>query len=67
MKKLKQTLLLTAAGGQIFGIVMLFINIKAAIMFYILYALMIFAIFIVLLVERKKEKEEDDRNDYRNY
>ncbi len=67
MKKLKQTLLLTAAGGQILGIAMLFINIKAAIIFYILYALMIFAIFIVLLVERKKEKEEDDRNDYRNY
>ncbi|MBT2690773.1 hypothetical protein J7I93_21775 [Bacillus sp. ISL-47] len=67
MKKLKQMLLLTATGGQLLGVIMLFINIKAAIMFYILYAIMIFAIFIVLLVERKKEKEEDDGNDYRNY
>ncbi|CAM3514119.1 hypothetical protein [Cytobacillus oceanisediminis] len=67
MKRLKQMLLLTATGGQLLGIAMLFINIKAAIMFYILYAVMIFAIFIVLLAERRKEKEEDDRNDYRNY
>lgn len=67
MKRLKQILLLTATGGQLLGIAMLFINIKAAIMFYILYAVMIFAIFIVLLAERRKEKEEDDRNDYRNY
>jgi hypothetical protein len=67
MKKLKQMLLLTATGGQLLGIAMLFINMKAAIMFYVLYALMIFAIFIVLIAERKKEKEEEEQNDYRDY
>ncbi|MCM3706303.1 MULTISPECIES: hypothetical protein [Cytobacillus] len=67
MKKLKQMLLLAATGGQFFGIAMLFINIKAAIMFYILYALMIIALFIVLIAERKREKEEEEQNDYRDY
>jgi ABC-type transport system involved in cytochrome bd biosynthesis fused ATPase/permease subunit len=67
MKKLKQILLLAATGGQLLGIAMLFINMKAAIIFYILYALLILALFIVLIIERKKEKEEDERNDYRDY
>ncbi|KAF0817951.1 MULTISPECIES: hypothetical protein [unclassified Cytobacillus] len=67
MKRLKQILLLAATGGQLLGIAMLFINIKAAIMFYILYALLIIALFIVLIAERKKEKEEEEKNDYSDY
>ncbi|MBU8880046.1 hypothetical protein BGM26_13775 [Bacillus sp. FJAT-29790] len=67
MGKLKQLFLLIAVGGQLIGLVMLFINLKAAILFYALYAVMVVAIFVLLFIERKKEKEEDDRNDYRNY
>lgn len=45
MNTLKQMLLLLAAGGQLLGIIMLFVNMKAAIIFYILYAVMAVAIF----------------------
>ncbi|MBP2241042.1 hypothetical protein J2Z40_001604 [Cytobacillus eiseniae] len=67
MNKLKRIFLLVASIGQVLAIILLFINIKAAIVFYVGYAVLMIGIFVILLLERKKEKEEDDRNDYRNY
>jgi hypothetical protein len=64
---IKRLFLLIAGVGQLLAIILLFINLKAAIVFYLIYILLIFGILIVLLIERTKEKEEDDRNDYRNY
>ncbi|MFE8696247.1 hypothetical protein ACFYKT_07755 [Cytobacillus sp. FJAT-53684] len=67
MGKLKRIVLLLAGAGQLLAIVLLFIDLKTAILFYLVYAVLILVIFVILLIERKKEKEEDDRNDYRNY
>lgn len=67
MDTLKQLLLIIAILGQFLGIGLLFVNIKLAIIFYIIYVLVLIIIFVLLVYERKKEKEEDDRNDYRNY
>lgn len=67
MGRLKQLLLLITVVGQFLGIVMLFFNVAAAVLIFILQGVAILAIFIVLIVERIKEKEEDDENDYRNY
>lgn len=67
MGKMMQLLLLVVVITQILGIVLLFINVKAAIFTFIVYGLAILAVFILLIVNRIKEKEEDDENDYRNY
>lgn len=67
MGKLKQLLLSLSVLGQLLGFGILFFNITAGILIFILSGLAMLAIFIVLIVERIKEKEEDDENDYRNY
>lgn len=67
MGKLKQLFLFLTVIGQLAGIIMLFINIKIAIILFIVYGLACIAIFILLIVERIKEKEEEDDNDYRDY
>lgn len=64
---IKRIFLLVAGVGQILALILLFINLKAAVIFYLVYILLIVGIVILLLIERIKEKEEDDRNDYRNY
>ncbi|MED3551419.1 hypothetical protein ACTHO0_00575 [Cytobacillus praedii] len=64
---IKRIFLLIAGLGQILAIILLFINLKAAVIFYLINILLIVGVVIVLLIERIKEKEEDDRNDYRNY
>jgi hypothetical protein len=53
--------------GQIIGIILLFMNLKIAIIVYIIDALAIFAIFWLLIKDRRKEKKEAEENDYRNY
>lgn len=67
MGKIMQLLLLIVVATQILGIILLFINIKAAILTFIVYGLALVIIFILLIVNRIKEKEEEDENDYRNY
>ncbi|MFC0417425.1 hypothetical protein ACFFHH_18600 [Cytobacillus solani] len=64
---IKRIFLLVAGVGQILAIILLFINLKAAVILYLVYILLIVGIVILLLIERIKEKEVDDRNDYRNY
>ncbi|WP_230497743.1 hypothetical protein [Pseudoneobacillus rhizosphaerae] len=67
MKRLKLLLLPFAGFCQILGIVLLFINIKIAIVVFILYAIALVTLFILLINDRRKEKREDEENDYRNY
>ncbi|QED47104.1 hypothetical protein [Cytobacillus dafuensis] len=67
MRKSKQLFLLLSTICQLLGIVMLFINIKAAIFIFAIYAFLMIIIFIILIMERKNEKLEERRNDYRNY
>jgi Flp pilus assembly protein TadB len=67
MKRLKLFLVPLAGLFQIIGIVLLFFNIKIAIMVFILYAISLFTIFFLLIKDRRKEKKEDEENDYRNY
>jgi 5-bromo-4-chloroindolyl phosphate hydrolysis protein len=67
MEKLKLLLVSVAILGQIIGIILLFINIKVAIILYILYGIAVLALIILLVKDRWKEKKEDDENDYRNY
>ena len=67
MNLLKYALLLIATVGQVIGILLLFINLVWAGIFYIAYFIALILLMVVLIMERKKEKEEDDRNDYRDY
>jgi Flp pilus assembly protein TadB len=64
---LKKIFMIVALLGQVVGVMLLFINIWWAVLFYIVYGLAMLALVIVLIVERDKEKEEDDQNDYRDY
>jgi membrane protein implicated in regulation of membrane protease activity len=67
MKRLKLLLVPFAGLCQILGIVLLFINIKIAIVVFLLYAIALVTIFILLINDRRNEKREDEENDYRNY
>lgn len=67
MKRLKLLLVPLAGLCQILGIVLLFINIKMAIVVFFLYAIALVTLFISLINDRRKEKREDEENDYRNY
>lgn len=65
--KWKQFLIFLAVFGQILGIILLFVHIKAAIVSFIIYGLACATLFILLIVERVKEKQEEDEHDYRDY
>lgn len=67
MDIIKYTLLITAIAGQILGIILVFINLIWAGVFYLLYFVALFVLSILLIIERKKEKKEDDKNDYSDY
>ncbi|MBY0123107.1 hypothetical protein [Bacillus sp. S/N-304-OC-R1] len=67
MGNIKQFLLLLTVISQLLGIVMLFINIKMAILIYVIYGVLFIIIIIILINERQKDKEEENRDDYRNY
>jgi hypothetical protein len=67
MEKLKQLLLFTALGGQLLGLAMIFVNLKAAVIFYASYAILIIALLAVIGWERNKEKKEENEHDYRHY
>ncbi|MBM7621609.1 Sec-independent protein secretion pathway component TatC [Bacillus tianshenii] len=67
MEKLKKLFMAVALIGQVVGIVLVFVDVLLAVIFYILYGLAVVALFIVLIMERDKEKEEDDKNDYSDY
>jgi membrane protein implicated in regulation of membrane protease activity len=67
MKRLKLLLLPLAGLCQILGVILLFVNIKMAIVLFIVYGIALVTIFILLINDRRKEKREDDENDYRNY
>lgn len=67
MGKLKQILILIAGLGQIIGIILLFVQMKAAIVTFIIYGLACATLLILLIVDRVKEKEEEDEHDYRDY
>jgi membrane protein implicated in regulation of membrane protease activity len=67
MKRLKLLLLPLAGLCQILGIILLFFNIKMAIVVFILYGIALVTLFILLINDRRKEKREDEENDYRNY
>ncbi|MED4017454.1 hypothetical protein [Sutcliffiella cohnii] len=67
MDLIKYILLITAIAGQILGIVLVFINLIWAGVFYALYFVALLVLSILFIIERKKEKEEDDQNDYSDY
>lgn len=68
MKNKAKYIVMIAAGiGQIIGIIFIFINLKAALVFYAFYIIAIILLFALLIWERIKEKREDDENDYRDY
>ncbi|MGD6855394.1 hypothetical protein [Bacillus infantis] len=67
MNTLKQLLLFTALGGQLLGLAMIFISLKAAVLFYASYAIFIIALLIMVGWERNKEKKEENEHDYRHY
>jgi membrane protein implicated in regulation of membrane protease activity len=67
MKRLKVLLLPLAGLCQILGVILLFVNIKMAIVLFILYGIALVTLFILLINDRRKEKREDEENDYRNY
>ncbi|WP_110113843.1 hypothetical protein [Bacillus sp. CGMCC 1.16541] len=70
MKKLdkwKYILLIVAIVGQLVGVAFLFINITAAIVFYVTYVIALIGLVVLFIWERKKEKEEEDNRDYRDY
>ncbi|MGY3718622.1 hypothetical protein ACWE42_24215 [Sutcliffiella cohnii] len=67
MDLIKYILLITAIAGQILGIVLVFINLIWAGVFYVIYFVALIMLSILLIIERKKEKEEDDQNDYSDY
>ncbi|MCH1627069.1 hypothetical protein [Fredinandcohnia quinoae] len=65
--KAKYIVMMVATVGQIIGIIFLFVNLKAALLFYVCYIIAIILLFVLLIRERIKEKREDDQNDYRDY
>ncbi|AST90430.1 MULTISPECIES: hypothetical protein [Sutcliffiella] len=67
MDLIKYTLLITAIAGQVLGIVLVFISLIWAGVFYALYFVALLVLSILFIIERKKEKEEDDQNDYSDY
>jgi membrane protein implicated in regulation of membrane protease activity len=67
MQLLKYLLLIIAVVGQITGIVFLFINIKKAAIFFIIFAIAFVLLIALFVKERLKEKKEEDANDYRDY
>ncbi|HZG61637.1 MAG TPA: hypothetical protein VEY68_14370 [Anoxybacillus sp.] len=67
MQMFKYLLLVITVIGQIVGIVFLFINIKASVMFFIIYAVAFVLLIVLFMKERLEEKKEEDDNDYRDY
>ncbi|MBM7702720.1 hypothetical protein [Metabacillus iocasae] len=67
LDKWKYILLIGAIVGQLVGVAFLFINMKAAIVFYIVYVLTLIGLACLFIWERRKEKEEEDNRDYRDY
>ncbi|WP_044748837.1 hypothetical protein [Bacillus alveayuensis] len=67
MQLLKYVLLIIAVIGQITGFVLLFINMKKAVLFFIIYAVSFVLLMALFIMERLKEKKEEEDNDYRDY
>jgi membrane protein implicated in regulation of membrane protease activity len=67
MEKTRYFLLIAAILGQMIGYMLLFVNVKLALLFFVIYAVMLVILLLLLMKERKKEKREDDQNDYRDY
>jgi membrane protein implicated in regulation of membrane protease activity len=67
VKTLKYSLLVIAFIGQIAGIAFLFIHIKTAVTFFIIYAVAFVLLMAWLVKERLDEKKEEEDNDYRDY
>jgi membrane protein implicated in regulation of membrane protease activity len=67
VKTLKYSLLVIVFIGQIAGITFLFIHIKTAVTFFIIYAVAFVLLMAWLVKERLDEKKEEEDNDYRDY
>ncbi|WP_174730512.1 hypothetical protein [Mesobacillus harenae] len=67
MKNYKQLLLTAAMAGQVIAIIMLFINIRAAIWLYSIYLILFLGVFLLLIKERRNEKKEDEKHDHSDY
>jgi hypothetical protein len=64
---LKYILFIAAVVGQLIGMVLLFVDQKKAVLFFIVYGVALGLLLMLLIVERRKEKKEDDERDYRDY
>ena len=67
VRKNQSLLLIVATVGQVIGIIFVFINLKIAIIFYVIYLLAVIALFSLLIRERLNEKKEEDENDFSDY
>ncbi|MGG4490188.1 hypothetical protein [Metabacillus idriensis] len=64
---MKSILILLTFIAQTAALIFLFLNMKLAVIFFLIHLLSICLLFSLLIQARMKEKKEDDERDYRNY